>query len=65
VLTVRRAALAVLAGAAFVVAAAPGAQAAEGPCAQQRALFEKYNIQLDMHAPLVEGAYGELCRHTG
>jgi hypothetical protein len=65
VLTVRRVALAVLAGAAFVVAAAPSAQAAEGPCSQQRALFEKYNIQFDMHAPLVEGAYGEVCSRTG
>jgi hypothetical protein len=59
----KRIALTALVGIAFV-AAAPSAQAAEGPCAQQRALFEKYNIQFDMHAPLVEWAYGEACSRT-
>ena len=47
------------------ITGAPSAQAYVGPCAQQRALFEKYNIQLDMDAPLVGAAYGEACRQTG
>ena len=44
---------------------ATSAQAYEGPCATQRALFEKYNIQIDMKAPLVADAYNEGCSHTG
>jgi hypothetical protein len=49
------------------VAAIPAnsAQAYEGPCAQQRALFEKYNIQLDMNAPLVGAVYNAACSATG
>ena len=36
-----------------------------GPCATQRSLFEKYNIQFDMHQEQVEWLYGEVCRRTG
>jgi hypothetical protein len=59
----------VLAGltAMSIVAVAPAATAgaATGPCASQRALFEKYNIQTDMDAPLVGYAYNEVCAVTG
>ena len=51
--------------AAFAVVPAASAQAYEGPCAKQRALFEKYNIEFNMHAPAVEYAYGETCSRTG
>lgn len=61
----RRFALAALAAAGLLAAGAPGAVAADGPCAQQRALFEKHNIQVDMYAPLVGVAYGEICSRTG
>jgi hypothetical protein len=36
---------------------ATSAQAYQGPFETQRALFEKYNIQIDMNAPLVAHAY--------
>jgi hypothetical protein len=49
------------------VAAIPAtsAQAYQGPCETQRALFEKYNIQIDMKAPLVAYVYNEGCSTTG
>jgi hypothetical protein len=49
------------------VAAIPAAsaQAYQGACETQRALFEKYNIQIDMNAPLVAYVYNEACSHTG
>lgn len=49
------------------VAAIPAAeaQAYQGPCETQRALFEKYNIQIDMNAPLVADVYNAGCSRTG
>jgi hypothetical protein len=58
-------AVAALAAASLVGATAPSASAADGPCATQRALFEKYNIQTDMDAPAVAWAYNTACAHTG
>ena len=59
----------VLAGLAAmsIVAVAPVATAgaATGPCESQRALFEKYNIELNMNAPAVAYAYNEACAVTG
>ncbi len=63
--------LMVAAVAALSVAAgsAPTAQAAEtvaatGPCATQQALFEKYNIQIDMYAPAASWLYNTVCGIT-
>jgi hypothetical protein len=52
-----------VAGAAAIPATS--AQAYQGPCETQRALFEKYNIQIDMKAPLVADAYNAGCSQTG
>jgi hypothetical protein len=62
--------IAALAAASLVGAGAQSAQAAEpvvitGPCAIQQNLFDKYNIQIDMYAPLVSYAYGTVCHVTG
>ena len=59
--------IAVLAAASIVGATAPSANAAEikGPCESQRELFEKYNIQTNMDAPLVAFAYNTACGVTG
>ena len=55
--------------AGLIGASAPSAQAAEtvaitGPCATQQALFEKYNIQIDMYAPAASWLYGTICGIT-
>src|SRR3954453_20014640 len=60
----RRVLLALAGGGAAAIPAS-SAQAYQGPCETQRALFEKYNIQIDMNAPLVGYAYNEGCSHTG
>ena len=59
--------IAVLATASIVGASAQSASAAEidGPCATQQALFEKYNIQIDMYSPEVSWAYNTVCGVTG
>ena len=59
--------IAVLAAASIVGASAQGASAATipGPCERQQELFEKYNIQTDMNAPLVAYAYNTACDITG
>ena len=59
--------IAVLAAASVVGATAQSANAAssDGPCATQRALFEKYDIELNMNAPLVGYAYNTACDVTG
>jgi hypothetical protein len=60
--------IAVLAAASIAGAGAQSASAAEvydGPCDAQRSLFEKYNIQIDMYAPLVSHTYGTVCGVTG
>jgi hypothetical protein len=38
---------------------------AYGPCQTQQGLFEKYNIQFDMHQEQVEQAYSFVCSQTG
>jgi hypothetical protein len=43
----------------------PSSQRYTGPCATQRALFEKHNIQFDMHQEQLELIYSETCRRTG
>jgi hypothetical protein len=43
----------------------PSSQRYTGPCATQRALFEKYNIQFDMHQEQVELLYSVACRRLG
>ena len=58
----KRHVLIVMGAAAFAVAGAVPAQAAEGPCAKQQALFEKYKIEFNMDAPLVGVAYNAACR---
>ena len=61
---IRRALLAlVVVGVAAIPAGS--AQAYQGPCEKQRELFEKYNIQLDMNAPLVGYVYNAGCSQTG
>ena len=56
---------------ALALVAAPAASTAAtatratGPCATQRELFEKENIQFDMHQEQVEWLYSEVCRRTG
>jgi hypothetical protein len=56
---------ALVAAAAFAATATAPAQAYTGPCATAQTLFEKYNIQLDMHFPLLEDTSREVCRTTG
>jgi hypothetical protein len=63
---IKKFAVAALAATGLVAVAGPSAANAwTGPCATQRALFEKYNIQFDMHQEQVEAAYGEACRRLG
>jgi hypothetical protein len=60
--------IAVLAAASIVGATAQSASAASapaGPCETQRALFEKYNIQIDMYSPEISCAYNTACGVTG
>jgi hypothetical protein len=57
--------IAAVAAVALMAGGAQSANAAVGPCATQQALFDKYNIQIDMYAPEVSWAYGTVCRTTG
>ena len=60
--------IAALVAASLVGASAQSASASEpigGPCATQRDLFDKYNIQIDMYAPAVSWAYTQVCNVTG
>ena len=60
--------IAALVAASIVGATAQSASAAaqiEGPCTTQRALFEKYNIQIDMYSPEISWAYTTVCGVTG
>lgn len=63
----KKLAMAVLVAASVAATGAQSASAAEapGPCEQQRALFEKYDIQLNMDAPAVAWAYNTACGVTG
>lgn len=62
----KKSGLAVIAAAGLLAVAVPsGATAYTGPCEKQRELFEKYNIQFDMHQEQVEWLYTETCRRTG
>jgi hypothetical protein len=36
-----------------------------GPCQTQQNLFDKYNIQFDMHQEQAEQAYSTVCSVTG
>jgi hypothetical protein len=36
-----------------------------GPCQTQQNLFDKYNIQFDMHQEQVEQTYSFVCSQTG
>ena len=51
----------VLGGSAHSVSAAE----VPGPCERQQALFEKYNIEFGMDAPLGGDAYNAACDATG
>ena len=63
----RKFGIAALAVASLVGASAMPASAAAppAPCEMQRALFEKYNIELGMHSEEVEFAYSTVCSITG
>ena len=63
----RKLGIAALMAASVIGGSAQSASAAEapGPCERQQELFEKYNIQLNMDAPLVGEAYNAVCDRTG
>jgi hypothetical protein len=66
---VKKLVVAAVVAAGLIGASAPSAPAAEpvaitGPCATQQALFEKYNIQIDMYAPAASWLYGTICGVT-
>lgn len=62
----KKIAIAAAAAVSLVGATAQPANAGvPGPCERQQALFEKYNIETDMDAPLVADAYNTACDRTG
>ena len=57
-----------LAAALALAVAGTGAASAStitGPCTTQQNLFDKYNIQFDMHQEQVEQTYSFVCSKTG
>ena len=66
----RKVGITLAAALALTAVGATGAQAEDwsaytGPCATQQSLFEKYNIEFNMHQEQVEQAYSFTCSKTG
>src|SRR4051794_15530566 len=63
----RKVGITLVAALAVAATGAASASAADvyGPCQTQRNLFQKENIQIEMHQEQVEAAYGFVCSQTG